>query len=275
LINNRQNGRRRGRGGNGVPRPNGNGGDRGNRIDNRARGNASQLHEKYKTLARDAQMQGDRVTAEYYLQFADHYFRVLSESRARFEDQRRDRNEGDSFDDEIEGEEGDERYEDASFERQPQSQPQPQRREERADNRQDERGPRREERGERRRFRDDRDTRDNRDARERAPRQSEAQPQLAIEDEPQAEAAGDRVPLSNSGPDGQDAGQEVRPARRTRARRAPADEESGSRIEVASLPPALTAAPSETSEEGHVAAEDAPKRRRIRKPRVDVAEAEL
>src|SRR4051812_10198104 len=33
-------------------------------------------------------MQGDRVTAEYYLQFADHYFRVLSENRQRFEEQR-------------------------------------------------------------------------------------------------------------------------------------------------------------------------------------------
>ena len=55
MINNRQNGRRRGRGG-GAPRPNGSGGapDRGNRLDNRARGNAAQLHEKYKTLARDA-----------------------------------------------------------------------------------------------------------------------------------------------------------------------------------------------------------------------------
>jgi hypothetical protein len=91
LINNRQNGRRRGRGGGagGAPRPNGaNGGaDRGNRIDNRARGNAAQLHEKYKALARDSQMQGDRVTTEYYLQFADHYFRVLAESRSRFEEQ--------------------------------------------------------------------------------------------------------------------------------------------------------------------------------------------
>lgn len=90
MINNRQNGRRRGRGGgSGAPRPNGgNGGqDRGNRIDNRARGNAAQLLEKYKALARDAQMQGDRVNTEYYLQFADHYFRVLSESRSRFEEQ--------------------------------------------------------------------------------------------------------------------------------------------------------------------------------------------
>lgn len=86
-MNNRQPGRRRGRSG---QRPQGNGGNRdnGNRIDNRARGNAPQLLEKYKTLARDAQMQGDRVLTEYYLQFADHYFRVVSESRARFEESR-------------------------------------------------------------------------------------------------------------------------------------------------------------------------------------------
>lgn len=88
MINNRQNGRRRGRGGSRMPSGGGgSGSDRGNRIDNRARGNAAQLLEKYKTLARDAQMQGDRVNTEYYLQFADHYFRVLSESRARFEEQ--------------------------------------------------------------------------------------------------------------------------------------------------------------------------------------------
>ena len=101
MINNRQNGRRRGRGG---QRPQGNPGQPGggNRIDNRARGNAQQLHEKYKNLAQDAQRAGDRVTTEYYLQFADHYFRVLSESRARFEDQRR------PSDDEFEGEDGDE-----------------------------------------------------------------------------------------------------------------------------------------------------------------------
>ncbi len=98
MINNRQAGRRRGRGNNnnggggggGGQRQGGGGGqngrDTGNRIDSRARGNASQLYEKYKNLARDAQMQGDRVNIEYYLQFADHYFRVLSETRARFEE---------------------------------------------------------------------------------------------------------------------------------------------------------------------------------------------
>jgi hypothetical protein len=92
LINNRQGNRRRGRGGGGsgnAPRQNtGN----NSRIDNRARGNAHQLHEKYKVLARDAQMGGDRVMMEYYYQFADHYFRILNENKARWEqhNQRRD-----------------------------------------------------------------------------------------------------------------------------------------------------------------------------------------
>lgn len=88
MINNRQAGRRRGRGGQQQRSQGGTPGrlDTGNRIDNRARGNAAQLLEKYKTLARDAQMQGDRVNVEYYLQFADHYFRVLAETRARIEE---------------------------------------------------------------------------------------------------------------------------------------------------------------------------------------------
>jgi Domain of unknown function (DUF4167) len=88
LINNRQGGRRRGRGG---QRGQNIGGQPGNRQDNRQRGNAAQLLEKYKSLARDAQLAGDRVQTEYYLQYADHYFRVLGESRSRFEEQRPDR----------------------------------------------------------------------------------------------------------------------------------------------------------------------------------------
>jgi len=90
LINNRQGGRRRGRGG---QRPQNLGGQPGNRQDNRQRGNAAQLLEKYKSMARDAQLAGDRVQTEYYLQYADHYYRVLGESRARFEEQRRQRGE--------------------------------------------------------------------------------------------------------------------------------------------------------------------------------------
>ena len=64
MINNRQTGRRRGRGG-------------------------PQLLEKYKSMARDSQLAGDRVQTEYYLQFADHYFRVLGDSRPRADEQQR------------------------------------------------------------------------------------------------------------------------------------------------------------------------------------------
>ena len=88
-MRNVQNGRRRGRGG---PRPpqggNGRSPDMGNRMEVRQRGNAHQLLEKYKSLARDATSQGDRVAAEYYMQYADHYYRVLNEYRLRQEEQR-------------------------------------------------------------------------------------------------------------------------------------------------------------------------------------------
>jgi hypothetical protein len=102
LINNRQGGRRRGRGG---QRGQNLGGQPGNRQDNRQRGNAAQLLEKYKSMARDSQLAGDRVQPEYYLQFADHYFRVLSESRARFEEQNPRRQRDDDFEDEDGGDE--------------------------------------------------------------------------------------------------------------------------------------------------------------------------
>lgn len=90
MISNRQSSRRRGRGGSQRPSGGSSQGQRdsGNRIDSRTRGNAAQLLEKYRNMARDAQMSGDRVNTEYYLQFADHYFRVLSDSRARQDDHR-------------------------------------------------------------------------------------------------------------------------------------------------------------------------------------------
>jgi hypothetical protein len=54
----------------------------------RVRGNAVQLLEKYRQLARDVSQAGDRVTAEYYLQYADHYYRVVNEFRQRQDEQR-------------------------------------------------------------------------------------------------------------------------------------------------------------------------------------------
>ena len=90
MNNQRNNNRRRGRGSN---RGGGNSGNQGNRIDSRARGNAPQLLEKYRKLAHEASLNDDRVQTEYYLQFADHYFRVIADGRAQKEDgrpQRRD-----------------------------------------------------------------------------------------------------------------------------------------------------------------------------------------
>ena len=81
--NNNNNNRRRGRGNNRSQ-----GGGPLNRIDSRARGNAPQMLEKYRKLAQDASMNGDRVQAEYYLQFADHYFRVIADSRVQKDDPR-------------------------------------------------------------------------------------------------------------------------------------------------------------------------------------------
>lgn len=84
MNNNNRNNRRRGRGN----RNQGGNGNQLNRIDSRARGNAPQLLEKYKKLAQDAQHNGDRVQMEYYLQFADHYFRVIADNKARQDEQR-------------------------------------------------------------------------------------------------------------------------------------------------------------------------------------------
>lgn len=94
MNNNRGNNRRRGRGNNGRPQ---NGGQQLNRIDSRARGNAPQMLEKYRKLAQDAHLNGDRVQAEYYLQFADHYFRVIADTRVRQEEQRARQNGGERW----------------------------------------------------------------------------------------------------------------------------------------------------------------------------------
>ena len=101
-MNNNRNNRRRGRGN----RSQGGNGNQLNRIDSRARGNAPQLLEKYKKLAQDAQHNGDRVQMEYYLQFADHYFRVIADNKARQDEQRGgrrndEREQSEDFDDDF------------------------------------------------------------------------------------------------------------------------------------------------------------------------------
>lgn len=43
----------------------------------RVRGNAHQVFDKYQALAREAAASGDRILAEAYWQYADHYFRMI------------------------------------------------------------------------------------------------------------------------------------------------------------------------------------------------------
>jgi hypothetical protein len=235
LINNRQNGRRRGRGS--GPRPAGNVPNQPNRQDNRSRGNAAQLHEKYKSLARDAQLAGDRVQTEYFLQFADHYFRVLNESRARFEEQRRQRDDyddGDESDGDMDAADG---YDDREA-----AEERPEPRRQYSEPRED-RGNREARNGRDRGDREPREHRNNREPAAENPGREQA---------PEREAEGDREPRG-----------ERRPRRERLARprsQEPQEDEGQARISLDVLPPAISAD----------VVEVAPKpRRRTRRPEPD------
>jgi hypothetical protein len=80
--------------------------------DGKVRGTPQQIIDKYQALARDAQVAGDRVAAESYLQHSEHYSRLLGEAQRAQQEARATQ--------ERDGE-----REDGSFEprRQPQSQP--------------------------------------------------------------------------------------------------------------------------------------------------------
>jgi len=85
--NNNNNNRNKHRGGGGRRYQGGGGsggGNRGNDGQNIARQkhHATQQREKYSNMARDAQINGDRVDVEYYLQHVDHYTRVLTDIAA-------------------------------------------------------------------------------------------------------------------------------------------------------------------------------------------------
>lgn len=76
----------------------------------RIRGNAYQVYEKYLALARDATASGDRITAENFLQHAEHYFRIINadgdgENRARAAAQRVDGSRGDTASSDSDGSE--------------------------------------------------------------------------------------------------------------------------------------------------------------------------
>lgn len=209
MINNRQqSGRRRGRGGQrpggGAPGGGGGGGS-ANRIDNRARGNANQLWEKYKSLAADSARAGDRVQTEYYLQFADHYYRVLAETRPNFHEQQREqRAREDRFDEDGDADGAD--YAEEGEAIRPGEQAMQQRGNggngggERNERRFDERRPRRDDEDRPRRADEDRPRRAEEDRPRRA--EEDRRPQRADEDRPRrndgpvdgARADGERRP---------------------------------------------------------------------------------
>lgn len=253
--NNRgNNNRRRGR----SNRPGGgNGGQQLNRIDSRARGNAPQLLEKYRKAAQDAHLNGDRVQAEYYLQFADHYFRVVADSRVR-QDEGRNRAPGERWQEGgDEGEESGEFPGDADFPNfdQPSYN----------NNR-----PARDERP----ARDDRPAREDRPVREDRPRReqrSEAPVERASEDEVSAEpnpfepAENPFVQEGRSRPG-------LRPRRENRPR-PPRQEQDGrdegshapAGLDPASLPPAISVSRDEPRDDAGDEGEAKPRKRAPRR----------
>lgn len=56
--------------------------------DGKVRGTPQQIIDKYQALARDAQVSGDRVAAESFLQHSEHYSRMLGEAQRQLAEQR-------------------------------------------------------------------------------------------------------------------------------------------------------------------------------------------
>ena len=208
----------------------------GNRQDNRQRGNAAQLLEKYKAMARDSQLAGDRVQTEYFLQFADHYFRVLEDGRSRFEDQqtrRRGNDDEDEDGDEVINADADGDYDDEGEEEQ---RPAPRR-----------------DRPDQRPHRAERSDQDQRPPRPERSDQDQRPPRPERTDQDQRPQRAER---DNS---------DQRPSRPERARRERANGAAGEiaeeRIALGVLPPAIGVG-------GDTVEAEAPRpRRRVRKPR--------
>ena len=53
----------------------------------RSKGNVTQQYNKYLKLAKDTFSAGDRIQAEYYYQFTDHYYRLMQELGINLDDQ--------------------------------------------------------------------------------------------------------------------------------------------------------------------------------------------
>jgi hypothetical protein len=278
---NNNNNRRRGRGNNN--RQQGGGGQQLNRIDSRARGNAPQMLEKYRKLAHDAHLNGDRVQEEYFLQFADHYFRVIADQRARQEEQRAPRQPGDRWQEggESEREESEDNGEYGSeseyqpYDRQNYSRP------ERDERPRDERA--REERPREERPRDDR-------PRERG--QRDTRPDEVRSDSPveasESSASTDEAVVAFEPPENPfvreaRAPRGLRPRREDRAPRPVQDSSDGFEgrsqgLDPSILPPPISISRDDSTDDDapsadDAAAEAAAPRRRIRRPRPPVDDA--
>ena len=58
-----------------------------NGPDVKIRGTAAHIAEKYQSLARDAQVAGDPISAENYMQHAEHYSRIIAAAQAQMQSQ--------------------------------------------------------------------------------------------------------------------------------------------------------------------------------------------
>ncbi|MBO9698062.1 MAG: DUF4167 domain-containing protein [Sphingopyxis sp.] len=258
-MNNRQSGRRRGRNNNSNnnnhrSQSGGRGGvDQANRIDSRARGNGAQMIEKYRNLARDAQLAGDRVQTEYYLQFADHYFRVVSDFRTRQEEKAAANGQERSHDRgrEIRGVEDFDGHDDSGFEADGES--------DRGDDRDN--GVRDNGGREGRERRDDDDSRGNRQSRDRNDRGDRVR---RDRDEDRAGNAKNDAADVEEGEIAEAAAPAPKPRRGPRRTRAAESDNDSAGIDTAVLPPAIGR--TDRSDEGAEAeAAPAPKPRRTRK----------
>tara|TARA_X000000368_G_C23019622_1_gene707364 strand:+ start:144 stop:602 length:459 start_codon:yes stop_codon:yes gene_type:complete len=59
---------------------------------NRNKGNLTQQYNKFLKLAKEASSSGDKIQAEYYYQFTDHYYRLMQEMGISLEDNVNDDN---------------------------------------------------------------------------------------------------------------------------------------------------------------------------------------
>lgn len=265
---NNNNNRRRGRG---NSRPNGGGGGQQlNRIDSRARGNAPQMLEKFRKLAHDAHLNGDRVQEEYYLQFADHYFRVIADTRVRQEEQRARREDrwqegGEADRDEVE--DVVEYAPDADYAAYDQAQTYTTRREreERQDRGEQQDRSERQDRGEPRRR--DREERAPRHEPRAAYRPAPAPAPVAEEESAEPAAANPYEPPENPFVQGNRPTRGLKPRREGRPRRDEQDvrDEAPAGLDPASLPPAIGALPAVEE----AAADTKPRRGRPRKKPAD------